>query len=44
METDDTLTVCVQPILNGGDREVRQELEDTVWHQLTPRLGKLGGR
>lgn len=44
METDDAVTVSVQPILKGGDREVRQELEDTVWRQLTPRLGKLGGR
>lgn len=44
METDDAVTVSVQPILKGGDREVRQELEDTVWRQLTPRLGKPGGR
>lgn len=44
METDDAATVCVQPILKGGDREVRQELEDNVWRQLTPRLGKPGGR
>ncbi|MDZ4088033.1 MAG: hypothetical protein U1E69_14680 [Tabrizicola sp.] len=44
VETEETLSVSLQPILNGGDREVRQELEDTVWRQLTPRLGKPGGR
>lgn len=44
LETEETVSVSLQPILNGGDRGFRQELEDTVWRQLTPRLGKRGGR
>lgn len=42
--TDGTLTIGVQPILNVGDPVVRQDLEDAVWRELRPRLGKLGGR
>jgi hypothetical protein len=43
-ETEGALCVSIQPILDGGEREVRQDLEDTVWQQLKPRLGKAGGR
>ncbi len=43
-EVEGELFVSVQPILKGGEREVRQDLEDTVWRQLKPRLGKPGGR
>jgi hypothetical protein len=42
--TDGTLTISVQPILNVDDPVVRQDLEDAVWRELRPRLGKLGGR
>lgn len=43
-ETEGTVVVSVQPILNTYDFQVRQDLEDTVWRLLRPRLGKSGGR
>jgi hypothetical protein len=42
--TDGSVIVSVQAILNSTDRAVRQDLEDTVWRRLKPRLGKSGGR
>lgn len=42
--TDGSLILSVQAILNSTDRGVRQDLEDTVWNRLRPKLGKSGGR
>jgi hypothetical protein len=43
-EMEGNVLVSVQPILSSGEREVRQDLEDSVWRQLRPKLGKPGGR
>lgn len=38
--TDGSVIVSVQAILNSTDRAVRQDLEDTVWKVLKPKLRK----
>lgn len=43
-EGDGGITVKVQPILGDPSREIRQDIEDTLWQQLMPRFGKPGGR
>jgi hypothetical protein len=39
-----SVRVRVQAILHNESRDLRQDLEDAVWHQFKPRLGKPGGR
>ncbi|MCB1470666.1 MAG: hypothetical protein KDK08_26730 [Rhizobiaceae bacterium] len=41
---DGSVRVRVQPILNNRERQIRQDLEDFVWRELTPVYGKQGGR
>ena len=42
--TEGEVTVSVRPILECTDRAARQDLEDTLWRSLSPRLGKSGRR
>lgn len=42
--TEGEVNVSVWPILDCNDRVVRQDLEDTLWRSLSPRLGKSGGK
>lgn len=39
-----SVKVRVQPILDNGDRQVRQDLEDILWQTMRPIFGKPGGR
>lgn len=42
--TEGEVTVSIRPILHCTDRAVRQDLENTLWRTLSPRLGKFGGK
>ncbi|WP_141506775.1 hypothetical protein [Rhizobium phaseoli] len=41
---DGSLIVRVQPVFSLTDPLARQDLEDTLWRELRPRYGRLGGR